>query len=263
LNWESVPTGRDTARAEDIRDVLEMEFPRAAGATEARLVIDGRYTVWEPYLMRAYIQLHGRDTVAWYRALAADSVQARGFADGITREMFPEVSVWDGVSWRRQGSIPGVGPELSKRQVVPLDLSGTQGETVRVRVETAPSLWLIDRVAIDFGPEREFIAKEIGPSEARDGHGRDVRPQLDRADGQEFVMESQDCVELRFAVDPTPSGRARSYLAATTGWYHLHAPESAPPDWALADRLIQERGAMSRFSVAQLNEVLQSMAAGH
>jgi len=53
-------------------------------------------------------------------------------------------------------------------------------------------------------------------------------------------MESQDSVELRFAVDPTPTGRARSYLAATTGWYRIHTSESADPDWALADRLVRE-----------------------
>jgi len=149
LNWESVPTGRDTSRADDIRDGLEIEFPRVAGATEARLVVDGRYTLWKNYLMGQYIQLHGRDTGAWYHALAAGPVQARGFEEAIAREMFLEVSVWDGTHWRRQGFIPGVGPELAKRQVVRLDLSGVRGETVRVRLETAPSLWLIDRVAID------------------------------------------------------------------------------------------------------------------
>lgn len=264
LNWESVPTGRDTLRADDIRDGLEIEFPRVAGATEARLVVDGRYTLWKNYLMGEYIQLHGRDTGAWYRALSTDTTQAHGFAEAIARETFLHVSVWDGVSWRGQGLLPGVGPELPKRQVVRLDLSGVRGTTVRVRLEAAPSLWLIDRVAIDLGPERGFVAKEVGLSDARDSQGRDVRALLDRGDGQVQVMESSDSLELRFAVDPVPPGRARSYLAATTGWYHLHTSESGDPDWALADHLIQEPGAMSRFSVGLLNEALQSMAAaGH
>jgi hypothetical protein len=261
LSWESVPTGRDTARAEDIRDGLEIEFPRATGATEARLVVDGGYTTWESYLMSEYIQLHGRDTGVWYRALAADPAQARGFEDAMAREMFLEVSVWDGTHWRRQGSVPGAGPELSKRQVVQLDLSGVQGDTVRVRLEAAPSLWLIGRVAIDFGPERAFVAKEVGLSDARDSRGRDARPQLDRADGQELMMESSDSLELRFAVDSIPAGCARSYLASTTGWYRVHTSESADPDWTLADRLVQEPGAMSRYSVSRINMALQAMAA--
>jgi hypothetical protein len=262
LNWESVPTGRDTARVDDIRDGLEIEFPREPGATEARLVVDGRYTAWADYLMGEYIQLHGRDTGAWYRALAADPARARGFAAAMAREVFLNVSVWDGARWRPQGFVPGAGPELAKRQVVRLDLSGVRDETVRVRLEAAPSLWLIDRVAIDFGPERGFGAKEIGLTDARDSRGRDVRPRLARADGLSHVMETQDSAELRFAVDSTPPGRARSYLAVTTGWYRIHTSESADPDWALADRLIQEPRAMSRLSVARLNEALQSMAAG-
>jgi hypothetical protein len=41
-------------------------------------------------------------------------------------------------------------------------------------------------------------------------------------------------------------------------------PESAKPDEALADRLVREPLAMSRFSVSLLNQALQSMAtAGH
>ena len=259
LSWEAVPTGRDTARAEDIRDGLEVEFPRVAGATEARLVVDGCYTAWADYLMSEYVELHGRDTESWYLALAADKAQAREFAGAIAREVFLDVSLWDGASWRRQGFVPGAGPGLSKRQVVRLDLSGVRDETVRVRLEAAPLLWRIDRVAIDFEPERAFVTKEIGPSGARDSRGRDVRQELDRADGQAHVMEAHDSVELRFAVDPTPRGRARSYLAATTGWYRMHTPESADPDSALAERLIREPRAMSRLSVARLNDALQSM----
>ena len=71
-------------------------------------------------------------------------------------------------------------------------------------------------------------------------------------------------MDLRFAVDPTAAAGARTYLAATTGWYRLHTSESGDPDWALADHLIREPRAMSRFSVTRLNEALQSMAvAGH
>ncbi len=262
MGWESVPTGRDTAHAEDIRDGLEIEFPRAAGATEARLVIDGRYTTWADYFLGEFNQLRGRDTGAWYRALAADPRQAHDFAAAMAREVALEISIWDGAGWRQQGFLPGAGPELAKRQVVQLDLSAVRGETVRVRLETAPSLWLIDRVAIDLEPESGFVTKEIGPRDARDSRGRDVRPQLDRTDGETLVMESPDSVELRFAVDPTPPGRARSYLAATTGWYRIHVSEAIDPDLALADRLIREPRALSRQSVARVNESLQSMRAG-
>jgi len=261
LCWESVPTGRDTARADDIRDGIEVEFPKPAGATEARLVVDGGYTIWQAYLMSEYIQLHGRDTGVWGRALAADPAQARGFEDATAREMFLQVTLWDGAHWTRQGSVPGAGPELSKRQVVRLDLSGVRGDTVRVRLETAPSLWRIGRVAIDVGPKREFVVKDVGLGSARDSRGRDARSHLARADGQEVRMESSDSLELRFAVDPTPPGCARSYLVSTTGWYQVHTSESGDPDWALADRLVQEPGAMSRYSVSRINAALHAMTA--
>ena len=261
LSWESVPTGRDTTREEDIRDGLEIEFPRDPRATEARLVVDGRYTAWADYLTGEYVQLHGRETEAWYRDLSSNPSKARAFAAALAREAFLTISVWDGERWSRQGSLPGAGPELTKRQVVPLDLSIVRGDMVRVRLETAPALWMIDRVALDQEPEAAFSVREIELSEARDLRGRDVRAPLVRADGEEFVMEQQDTLELRFAVDPTPPGRARSYIAATTGWYRIHTSESGEPDSALAERLIREPRAISRLSVARMNDALRSLAA--
>src|SRR6185503_2789236 len=198
-NWESVPTGRDTARAEDLRDGVEVEFPRVADATEARLVVDGRFTAWAEYLLGQYIQLHGRDTEAWYTALGADKARARGFAAAIAREAFLDISVWDGSQWRRQGFVPGAGPGIPKRQVVRLDLSAVRGETVRVRLESAPSFWLIDRIALDSEPERGFATKEMALASAIDMQGRDASAPLDHADGQVVVLEGGDRVELLFA----------------------------------------------------------------
>jgi hypothetical protein len=74
-------------------------------------------------------------------------------------------------------------------------------------------------------------------------------------------MESSEALDLRFAVDPTPAGRARSYLVSTTGWYQVHTSEVSEPDWVLADRLVQEPGAMSRYSVSRTNEALHAMTA--
>jgi hypothetical protein len=260
-NWESAPTGRDPTRTEDIRDGLELEFPRPAGVSEARLVVDGRYTLWANHMMTEYIQLHGPDSDAWYGALTTEPERAHALATAIERETFLAVSVWDGRHWKRQGWVPGAGQEIAKRQVVRLDLPPGEGETVRVRLESAPSFWLVDRVAIDFGPERAFAAREVALTDARDRQGSDIRPLLYRADDNDYVMQSDDTAELRFAVEPVPPGRARNYLAMTTGWYHMETPESGEPDWALAEQLVREPRAMSRRSVTRMNIALQSMVA--
>ena len=74
-------------------------------------------------------------------------------------------------------------------------------------------------------------------------------------------MEPDDAAELCFAVGVAPPGLARSFVAQTSGWYHIETPESGEPDWALAERLIQEPRAMSRRSVTRMNATLQSMVA--
>jgi hypothetical protein len=61
-HWESVPTGRDPARAADVRDGLILEFARADGATEAHLVVDGNNTMWAALLLKEFVEAHGTAT---------------------------------------------------------------------------------------------------------------------------------------------------------------------------------------------------------
>src|SRR5207249_640933 len=146
------------------------------------LVLDGSNTPWAASLMSAFVDAHGEATQAWYDSLDAIPGQARQLGATLARAGFLGVSVGNAGAWKSQGTIWEAGPEIVKRQVLPLDLSGVVGDTVRVRLESAPSFWLIDRVAIDFTPQRPLTVAELAPDSAVDGRGRDVRDLLAAAD---------------------------------------------------------------------------------
>jgi hypothetical protein len=137
-----------------------------------------------------------------------------------------------------------------------LDLSRAAGETVRVRLNSTPNFWLIDRVAIDFSPDHPLHATELRPVTARDLRGDDVLPLLDAQDSAEYVIAPGDTAEITFRPPPTPRGKHRSYLARTTGWYRMTTPESGAPPTALLDHLETEPYAAARYSVKRMNEVL-------
>ncbi|MGH7514823.1 MAG: hypothetical protein ACREOQ_18100 [Gemmatimonadales bacterium] len=260
-SWESSPLERDTAVAADLRDGIELGFPKPSGSKAARLVLDGNNTHWAAQMMYAFVSAHGRATQPWYDSLDAAPERARRMFAVLARDAFLRVSVWKRGHWEQQGLITEAPPELRKRQVLALDLRGVSGDIVRVRLESVPSFWALDQVALDFSAEHPVTATELVPTTAIDDLGQDVRGLLADADTGSFVMEQDDFAELRYEVPAIPPGRSRTYLLRSTGWYRIHTPEIAEPDVTLLDRVLREPRAISRISIARMNEVLRAVQA--
>lgn len=246
--WESSPAGRDSARAEDRWDGLELRFVRPAGAARARLVLDANNTPWSASLMGRLVAAHGSATQAWYDSLDASPAMARAMGERIARQAFLSVAVRTGDRWVPQGLAWEAGPEISKRQVVSLDLTGVEGDTVMVRLVSVPSFWLIDRVALDFTPERAVTVHEL-PAELAPGAGRSRVARL----------RPGDSILVSLQVPPVPAGAERSYLLRSHGWYRIDSPESGPPDLALLRQVLGQRDGLARVATARLQEAVASL----
>jgi hypothetical protein len=257
-NWESNPSGRDTSRISDVRDGIELAFTKPA-TKGARLVVDGNNTPWAAHLTEELVAAHGHETQAWYDSLNAYPAMARGLGEMMIREAFLTVSVWSHGKWVPQGTIWEAGPELVKRQVLPLDLSGISGDTVRVRLESAPSFWLIDYVGLAAADGRPIQVQEVNPETAYDQSGADIRTLIDTLDRRFYVMENGVSAELRFRVPPVPAGRSRSYLVRSSGWYRIHTREVKTPDIALLDGVLARTLGASRVAVGRMNDALQAL----
>jgi hypothetical protein len=258
-NWESSPAGRDPAIAADLRDGIELTFLRPAGASAARLVVDGNNTRWAEAMMRAFVGAHGRATQAWYDSLDAFPERTRKLFAMLAQQAFLSVAILIGGHWEQQGLLTEASPEIVKRRVLPLDLSRVTGDTVRIRLESVPSFWLIDRVALDFSPERPLAVTELSATTAVDSRGRDVREPLAAADGHFLTVEPGDYAELRFQAPMVPPGSRRTYLVRATGWYRIHPRELGEPDVAFLQRVLTEPLAVSRISIARMNAALRKM----
>ncbi|MDH4064232.1 MAG: hypothetical protein OEW19_07505, partial [Acidobacteriota bacterium] len=237
------------------RDGIDLWFTRPAGATSARLVVDARNTPWSAFLLGAFVAAHGRDTPDWYRALEAEPARAAEMQAFLAREAFLRVSLETEHGWQESGLLWEVGPEVVKRQVIPIDLTAVSGEVVHVRLDAPASFWVVDHVALDTGDEppfsvRTFVARPPTESASRDAFGR-----IAAADGRELRLETGDAMELHFDVPPPSPDAARSYLVRSTGWYRIHTPESGEPDTALLGSVMTP-GGVARTSAMWMNTAL-------
>jgi hypothetical protein len=260
-NWVSRPAGRDTSRAADVRDGIELAFLRPAGATAAHLVMDGNNTLWATYLLTEFISAHAGATAAWYDSLDADPAHARRMFAPLAREGFLTASVWQANEWIEVGQFWEAGPEIVKRQVLHLDLRGVRGDTVHVRLESVPSFWLVDQVGMAFGPDEALRIRDLPLASAVGSEGRDVRDDLASIDGRYLTLETGDFAELAFEV-PRPEAAERTFLLRSTGWYRIRTSERGAPAVAFLDRLATEPLAVSRSAVGKLNAGIAELRAG-
>ena len=258
-NWESIPTGRNASRASDVRDGLELTFIRPAGAQSAHLVLDGNNTPWAAYMLHQFVEAHGSATDAWYDSLNARPAYAMAMQERLAREAFLSASLSTADGWTQQGIFWEAGPEIVKRQVMHLDLTGVTGDTVRVRLESVPSFWMIDRVAIEYGLDRPFTVTRLEAVTARDHRGEDVAARINAVDDIYHVLETGDAAEVHFRVPPVSAGSVRSYLLSSTGWYQVHTSRADEPDIATLRQVLEGPLGISRASVERLNKALHVM----
>jgi hypothetical protein len=259
-SWISSPSNRDSARSRDVRDGVQLAFARPAGSTEAHLVVDGNNTLWATYLLKEWVSAHAGATRAWYDSLDADRDFARRAFAPLAREGFLTVSVLRGATWTAAGQYWEAGPEMRKRQVLHLDLDGVLGDTLHIRLESAPSFWLIDHVSVAYGADEVISTQTIPPASARLSSGRDVRNALLAADTAYLTLETGESAELTFAVPPALAPAERSYLLRSRGWYRIRTSEQGEPAVAFLDRLAGEPLAVSKTAVGKLNAALAEQA---
>jgi hypothetical protein len=228
---------------------------------QARLVVDASNTAWAEYMMGRFVGLHGSAARGWYDSIAAYPELSAQLGRMMNREIY--LGVWLHVNgrWERRGTVREAGPEVWKRQVVPLDLTGTTGDVLRVRLESAPSLWLVDQLAMDYSPPAALQVRELPPTRATDGQGADVLSLVTTADRRELVLQRGDTAEVVFPDPPLAAGRARSYLLSSTGWYRLQVPASGPPQTALLHSALNEPLAASRIVTGTLARALGALNA--
>jgi hypothetical protein len=256
--WQSLLAERDTSSAEDCRDNLYLEFPKPVSPRGARLVVKAQKTVWATYLMRTFVSAQGTEITKWYDAMESNPAAGAAFKKKVEDEVDLEVSVWRGGRWVRETAVWGGGPEIAKTFALPLDLTGVEGPTVRVRLQSVPSFWLVDWAALDSSPERPVVVHELRFESALARDGRDVNALLAARDGKMLVIENGERVHLTIVATAPPAGVTRTYLSRTRGWYRFHAPETAPVDPGLVQAVLRRPGGISREAVAQANRALRS-----
>ncbi len=253
--WVSDGHGLDPALPGELRDGIELQYPRPRGAISAMLVARVGATALGPRVLSEVLALQGRDLGLFYASLEAQPSAREAFERAREREVLPTVRVFDGTGWRVAGYLRDLPSLVRREQAVPLDLRGVDGETLRLRIDGAPGLFSIDRAVVSFDAEAAVAQTRILATQATDDTGRDVLDVLHGQDGRRHSLRpGRDTLTLAFDAPRLRPGRARTVLVEATGYYNVIVRPEGEPRPDVFRRLVAEPGGVARFALERLRD---------
>jgi hypothetical protein len=252
--WEPLPLS-DSAGG--LRDEVVLTFPRPSGAKRAKLVARVGTALWGSHMIRAMMELRGTAVDDWYAQVdgnpaAADSVRTWAVREELYGLL---LQVEETSGWRVRGILPGSGPFLAAERVIPLDLSGVQGDSVRIRIRPPRGFWALGYFAMDYSADQPVAVDTIAPRSASGNAPGDILAAVTAADTHYHAMPNTgDRATLEFPAPVTRPGRERTIVLHSRGWYRLHLTPSGPPDTAMVRRVLEVPGAAVEYSASQYQQ---------
>jgi hypothetical protein len=250
--WESIAVADADG---GMRDEIVLTFPKPAEAKSARLITNVATGIWGSHMIRAMLELRGREVGAWYARVDGGTHSRDSLlAWDLREELYHlRIEVQEPEGWKTRAVLPGGGPFISEDRLLPLDLSRVVGDTVRLRIRPPRGFWALNSFALDFGEARPTAVDTLRPVTAKDARWGDMLSALSTSDDSYYAMPyTGDYGHLTFnASPPRRPGLTRTVLLHTRGYYRLHLPIGAGPDKATLNRLSFVPNAAAQFAAEQ------------
>jgi hypothetical protein len=230
----------DPQLGDKISDGMLCDFERAGNAGQAKLVIDMRNTNLGYFALEKIFSLEGPNRLTFYHKLNSDSNERQKLMGWILREGALHVWLMVDGQWVLQEAVPPVGSRTTAEKVVLIDLNRVKGDRIKIKLESADDLWLIDRLAIDYSPDEQFTILTPELTEAVTQKGRNVAGLISAPDSLYYSMLPGDYALLSFGEVPENSDYARSYLLKTQGFYYTWIKPGDQYDSTLVERILTE-----------------------
>jgi hypothetical protein len=257
IAWETHMASVSREPLESTRHTITLRFLKPPGVQRATLVVHGGTTLWGSNMIRVMYELRGNNVDRWYEEADRRGPALYDLLLWLGREELYtlKVHVLKNGAWHERGALVGGGPLIHESQLVPLAVSGTEGDRLVVQLRPPVGFWSFDQVAVTFDPTVSVPLTPLRMLTAVDQRGRDVSELLSEEDGKHLIMpDREDETTVTFEAPPLPPGKKRSLFLASSGYYRLHLPKQVPEDAEAIARLAVNPGEIVRFSAMKYSQ---------
>ncbi len=224
--WMSDLTATDLSKKENLRDGLILEFPKPDSAKKCKLIVCGKNTELGIFAMDQLLKLNGDNLLQWYQRIENDQVEGMKLLEWMMREGMLHISIWDGKDWKEQSAIIDPGPILYRENIALLDLKNIKGDKLKIKLETALDLWMINNIYIDFSDDVNLTISELPLIRSRENFsGKDISSLIQEDDNKYYIALPGQYALLEFEAPENNSSKNISFILKTKGYYH---PWTAP-----------------------------------
>ena len=254
--WSSNLTDKDFSQEEDLIDGITLTFEKPTDAQIAKVALNYKFSQLSELPGVTMFKLLGDELDDWYDELnsnPSEVAKLRAFGVWLGRL---HLAVWNGSEWVHEGVFAPPGPWIARDVIKTIDISGIEGDTVKIRLVSTAGLVLIDSVRMDYSPNEDVITHELSATTAVDANSIDVASEILTDDDDYLTMEKGNYAHLGFdEVAPNPD-YDRSYVVKATGYYKSLVPAEGEPHGELVERLLTDLPFARRY-------FLEGYASGH
>lgn len=242
---------------DELQNYVDMEFEKPQKVSTAKLVLNTKESFWATSMLGVYTRQLGSSYPQWADQLAerpAEEINQLLSDQGLHLA----VHLWTENTWKLVTDIKNIGPIAFRDIVVPIDLSGHEGNKIRVKVTGGHLFWEVNYAAMDFTDDADVYAQEIKPGFAKASDGNIYTDAL-TSDDDQYLHQTYDGnqVTIWYPAHPARSGYEQHVFLHTKGHYEPIMDYDGPPDLLDLPPLDQP-GSFIEFSKDHFQDYLEA-----
>lgn len=253
----------DTTASSGYLNSLELTFNSDTNSKDAKLVINGKNSLWGDHMVRQFFDLFGKRYPKWvkYQETQPDDYKLEWMQQ---QGLFLLVYVKKGQEWQQVDYFNMIGALGSRDMVIPLDLEGAWTEeeevpdpfySLKIKLVSGYNFWELDYAALDFTIDAPVGQIWVQPDLAIDQDDQDVRELLASSDDRYMVQkETGDEATLDFTLPSNINAFFSLYLHSR-GYYQQAGKNVGKPEISLL-QTFREPGRLSLWSYQKMMEAL-------
>jgi len=252
IAWQTQMPVDESWRELPRRHELTFEFPRPRDAGSALLVVNAGNAQWGSEMIHQMLALRGDTIDKWQQSMDTNGAAMDEWVAFNTREELYSLrlDVLAGDHWVPRAWIPGGASLATEERAIPIDLTGVNGDTVKIRVCPPRGFWTLDFLGIEFEHHASPVVTVVPLQSAITDNRVNVTSLLSTVDGRRHAMPRVgDEVTLEFAAPRDQTTGTRTVFFDMRGYYHARIDKSQPEQRELLDQLARNRGQIVEYAM--------------
>jgi len=236
----------DLADSEYAFSEVVLTFNKPENAQSGKLMVRAKNSLWIEHVFSSFHDMFGGMYHAFDKREAkkpAEELRTLMFEQGFPLRVYVEL---DG-EWVLQDFYEIAGPMAMKNDVLVVDLKGTTGETVKVKLETGLMFWELDYAAMDFNENVSYQEVTVPALQAIDENNLNIVKSIINDDHEYY---SQPIIGNEAVISfPVPEfkGESRSVVLHSKGYYKIIRDQKGRAQWKKL-KSFRDPGRMAQYS---------------